>query len=56
MFQDDATLARRVSAADRAAFNPLIDRHWSSAIRLALRRLGNVADAEDDDDGRLYLR
>ena len=47
MLQDDAILVQRVLAGDQAAFSPLIDRHWSSAMRLALRRLGNVADAED---------
>src|SRR5262245_9231232 len=47
MFQDDATLVQRVLAGDRTAFSPLIDRHWSSAMRLASRRLGNMADAED---------
>jgi RNA polymerase sigma-70 factor (ECF subfamily) len=47
MSQDDAILVQRVLTGDRAAFSPLINRHWPSAMRLALRRLGNMADAED---------
>lgn len=47
MIQDDAALVKRVLAGEKAAFGPLIDRHWPRAIRLALRMLGNVADAED---------
>ena len=47
MIQDDPTLVNRVLSGEKSAFGPLIDRHWPRAIRLALRRLGDVADAED---------
>ncbi len=47
MIQDDAAFVKRVLSGEKSAFGPLIDRHWPRAIRLALRTLGNVADAED---------
>src|SRR5713101_2223787 len=47
MIQDDAAFVKRVLAGEKSAFGPLIDRHWPRAIRLALRMLGDVADAED---------
>lgn len=47
MIQDDAALVKRVLSGEKSAFGPLIDRHWPRAIRLALRMLGDVADAED---------
>jgi steroid delta-isomerase-like uncharacterized protein len=47
MIQDDAVLVERVLSGDKAAFGPLIDRHWPKALSFALRRLGNFADAED---------
>ncbi len=46
MIQDDA-LVKRVLSGEKSAFGPLIDRYWPRAIRLALRMLGDVADAED---------
>jgi RNA polymerase sigma-70 factor (ECF subfamily) len=47
MRQDDAALVAQVLGADTSAFAPLIDRHRPGAIRLALRLLGDPADAED---------
>lgn len=47
MIPNDASLVKRVLAGEKAAFGPLIDRHWSMAMRCALRQLGNLADAED---------
>src|SRR5262249_51447692 len=47
MIQDDAAFVKRVLSGEKSAFGPLIDRHWPQAIRLALRLLGDVADAED---------
>ena len=47
MNSNDAALVKRVLAGEKAAFGPLIDRHWSRAMRLALRHLSNLADAED---------
>jgi len=47
MTQDDAALVERVLSGDKSAFGPLIDRHWPKALSLALRSLGNLADAED---------
>ena len=47
MIPNDASLVKRVLAGEKAAFGPLIDRHWSMAMRSALRQLGNLADAED---------
>ncbi len=47
MIQDDAAFVKRVLLGEKSAFGPLIDQHWPRAIQLALRTLGNVADAED---------
>lgn len=47
MTRNDASLVERVLAGDKSAFGPLIDRHWPRAIRLALRMLGDLDDAED---------
>jgi RNA polymerase sigma-70 factor (ECF subfamily) len=47
MIEDDTALVERVLSGDKSAFGPLIDRHWSKALRLALRSLDNLADAED---------
>ena len=47
MIPDDVTLVERVLAGDTSAFGSLIDRHWPKALSLALRSLGNFADAED---------
>src|SRR4029453_3426719 len=47
MLQDDAALVRRVLAGERSAFGLLIDRYWPEAMGFALRRLGDLADAED---------
>src|SRR2546428_5473062 len=47
MSPDDVALVKRVLSGEKSAFGPLIDRHWPRAMRLALRMLGDVADAED---------
>ncbi len=47
MNPNDAALVKRVLAGEKTAFDPLIDRHWPRVVRLALRHLGNLADAED---------
>src|SRR5262245_35792269 len=47
MIQNDSTLVKRVLSGEKSAFGPLIDRHWPRAMRLALRTLGDVAEAED---------
>ncbi len=47
MNPNDAALVKRVLAGEKTAFDSLIDRHWPRAMRLALRQLGNLADAED---------
>ncbi len=47
MATDDSALVKRVLAGNKAAFGPLIDRHWPRAMRLALRQLGDLGDAED---------
>jgi RNA polymerase sigma-70 factor (ECF subfamily) len=46
MNSDDELLAR-IAAADEAAFRCLVERHIDRAYGLALRILGNCADAED---------
>jgi RNA polymerase sigma factor (sigma-70 family) len=47
MLQDDAALVGQVLSGNKSAFGPLIERHRPGAIRLARRRLGDPADAED---------
>lgn len=47
MTTDDSALVKQGLAGNKAAFGPLIDRHWPRAMRLALRQLGNLSDAED---------
>jgi RNA polymerase sigma-70 factor (ECF subfamily) len=44
---DWVQLAERVKAGDRSAFRTLVDRTHVVAYRLALRTLGDVAEAED---------
>ncbi|MBK1662024.1 sigma-70 family RNA polymerase sigma factor [Paracraurococcus ruber] len=43
----DADLMRLAAAGDRAAFGVLVDRHGERALRLALRVLGDAAEAEE---------
>jgi RNA polymerase sigma-70 factor, ECF subfamily len=44
---DDDLLLRRIADDDEAAFRELVSRHIDRAFALALRILGNRADAED---------
>ena len=44
---DDATLVERVHDGDAAALDTLLERHQADAYTVALRLLGNRADAED---------
>ncbi len=44
---DDAALMALAGAGDRAAFNLLVGRHGERALRLALRILGDAAEAEE---------
>ncbi|TCZ54971.1 sigma-70 family RNA polymerase sigma factor [Roseicella aquatilis] len=43
----DAELMRLAAAGDRAAFGLLVGRHGERTLRLALRVLGNAAEAEE---------
>src|SRR4051812_9637531 len=43
----DAVLMRWAAAGDRAAFGVLVERHGERALRVALRVLGNAAEAEE---------
>ena len=47
MEKNDASLVARVLAGEKGAFGPLVERHQSEAIRLALHLLGEPADAAD---------
>src|SRR4051812_46489499 len=44
---DESLLERFADDGDRAALDALISRHLEAAYRLALRIVGNPADAED---------
>ena len=44
---DDDALMRLAGTGDRAAFSRLVQRHLTRASRLAVRMVGNVADAEE---------
>src|SRR6202008_4800110 len=44
---EDAELLDRLAAGDEAAFRALVERHIDRAYAIALRILGNAADAED---------
>ncbi len=47
MTTDDNELAARAGAGDRDAFRALLERHYDTVYRVALRVLANTADAED---------
>lgn len=47
MQDNDATLVRRVLAGEKSVFGPLVARYQRGALRLALRLLGDPADAAD---------
>ncbi len=47
MQQHDASLVERVLAGEKAAFGPLVERHYPGALQLARRLLGEPADAAD---------
>jgi RNA polymerase sigma-70 factor, ECF subfamily len=44
---DEAALVARLQAGDQAAYAELVEEHASHVYRLALRMMGNEADAED---------
>lgn len=43
----DQEMAKRALDGDRSAFRQLLERHYDSAFRVALRITGSVPDAED---------
>ena len=45
--QDDAALIARVLAGEREAFGPLLTRYQASVMRLCVRLLGSVQEAQD---------
>lgn len=45
--QGDIALIERLKAGDQAAYTELVDEHGGRVYRLALRMMGNEADAED---------
>src|SRR5579864_5859888 len=47
VFDEDAGLLDRLAAGDEAAFRLLVERHIDRAYAIALRIVGNAADAED---------
>lgn len=47
MSQEDAILAEKARAGDRAAFQHLLERHYDTAYRFALRFTRSTEDAED---------
>ena len=47
VFDEDADLLDRLATDDEAAFRMLVERHIDRAYSIALRTLGNAADAED---------
>ena len=47
MFDEDKELLDRLATGDEAAFRDLVERHIDRAYAIALRIVGNAADAED---------
>lgn len=47
MATTDSELAQRAGSGDRSAFRQLLERHYDTAYRVALRITGSVPDAED---------
>lgn len=47
VFDEDSELLDRLAANDEAAFRMLVERHIDRAYAIALRIVGNAADAED---------
>ncbi|MEK9278355.1 MULTISPECIES: RNA polymerase sigma factor [unclassified Bradyrhizobium] len=47
IFDEDSELLDRLATGDEAAFRMLVERHIDRAYAIALRIIGNVADAED---------
>jgi RNA polymerase sigma-70 factor (ECF subfamily) len=47
VISSDAELVARLQAGDQAAYAQLVDEHSGKVYRLALRMMGNEADAED---------
>ena len=47
VFDEDSELLDRLASGDEAAFRMLVERHIDRAYAIALRIVGNAADAED---------
>jgi RNA polymerase sigma-70 factor (ECF subfamily) len=47
VYDEDSELLDRLAAGDEAAFRMLVERHIDRAYAIALRIVGNAADAED---------
>jgi RNA polymerase sigma-70 factor (ECF subfamily) len=47
VFDEDSELLDRLATGDEAAFRTLVERHIDRAYAIALRIIGNAADAED---------
>ncbi|WP_407120170.1 RNA polymerase sigma factor [Bradyrhizobium sp. STM 3561] len=47
VFDEDSELLDRLAAGDEVAFRALVERHIDRAYAIALRIVGNAADAED---------
>lgn len=47
VFDEDSELLHRLATGDEAAFRLLVERHIDRAYAIALRIVGNAADAED---------
>ncbi|WP_426613957.1 RNA polymerase sigma factor [Bradyrhizobium sp. McL0616] len=47
VFDEDSELLEKLAAGDEAAFRMLVERHIDRAYAIALRIVGNAADAED---------
>ena len=47
VYDEDSELLDRLATGDEAAFRALVERHMDRAYAIALRIVGNAADAED---------